>query len=70
MDSTPAVYSRPALPPVLLEAAPAAIRGRIASFYDNVPAMFHSWVARRQSPHTQRAYRNDVLAFVAFLQIR
>lgn len=32
--------------------------------------MFHSWVARRQSPHTQRAYRNDVLAFVAFLQIR
>jgi len=31
--------------------------------------MFESWVARRQSAHTQRAYREDVMTFVKFRDI-
>jgi site-specific recombinase XerD len=32
--------------------------------------MFEAWVTRRASPHTQRAYRADVMAFVEFVGIR
>lgn len=31
--------------------------------------MLERWAARRPSPHTQRAYRRDVLSFVDFLGI-
>jgi site-specific recombinase XerD len=58
-----------ALPPVLLEAATVAVRGRIETFYGTVAAIFEAWVARRQSPHTQRAYREDVMAFASFLKM-
>src|SRR5712691_10219937 len=44
-----------------------AARGAIAKFYAGVAEMFERWVARRPSPHTQRAYRRDVLSFVEFL---
>ncbi|HEX3866436.1 MAG TPA: site-specific integrase, partial [Gemmatimonadaceae bacterium] len=30
-------------------------------------SIFEMWVARRESPHTQRAYRDDVMAFVRFM---
>ena len=31
--------------------------------------IFEAWVARRSSKHAQRAYRQDVMAFVAFRKI-
>jgi integrase/recombinase XerC len=34
-----------------------------------VAEIFEAWVQRRKSPHTQRAYRQDVLAFVRYLGI-
>ena len=64
------VLSAPAeLPPVLAGHLTPQVRARAESFYAGVAAMFERWVARRPSPHTQRAYRNDVMSFVDFLGI-
>src|SRR5690242_15405082 len=56
-----------ALPPILAGASTPAIRQRVEEFFSSVASIFESWVARRQSPHTQRAYREDVMAFVKFM---
>ena len=55
------------LPPILIGTQTPAIRQRVQQFYFSVASCFESWVARRQSPHTQRAYREDVMAFVKFM---
>jgi integrase/recombinase XerC len=57
------------LPPVLVGHVTAQVRARAESFYAGVAELFERWVARRPSPHTQRAYRRDVLSFVDFLGI-
>jgi len=57
------------LPPVLAGHLSPQIRARAESFYGGVAEMFERWVARRPSPHTQRAYRRDVLSFIDFLDI-
>jgi len=57
------------LPPVLAGHQTPEVRARTESFYASVAGMFERWVARRPSPHTQRAYRRDVLSFVDFLGI-
>jgi site-specific recombinase XerD len=56
------------LPPILTGTTPL-VRRRVEQFYFSVASCFESWVKRRQSPHTQRAYREDVMAFVRFLEI-
>jgi site-specific recombinase XerD len=55
------------LPPVLAGHQTPEIRVRAESFYAGVAELFERWVVRRPSPHTQRAYRRDVLSFVDFL---
>ena len=45
------------------------VRKRVEQFYFSVASCFESWVKRRTSPHTQRAYREDVMAFVRFLDV-
>jgi integrase/recombinase XerC len=59
----------PALPPILMGANTPAIRKRVEQFFFSVASCFEFWVKRRQSPHTQRAYREDVMAFVKFMGI-
>jgi site-specific recombinase XerD len=54
------------LPPILAGSAPEDAARRVESFFLSVAAIFESWVARRSSGHTQRAYRQDVMGFVAF----
>lgn len=54
------------VPPIL---GAVHARQRVEDFYAATAAIFESWVARRKSPHTQRAYREDVMAFAAFLNI-
>jgi hypothetical protein len=36
----------------------------------SIAEIFEAWVTRRQSPHTQRAYREDFMTFVKFVGIR
>jgi site-specific recombinase XerD len=55
------------LPPVLAGHATPQVHARAASFYSGIAELFERWVARRPSPHTQRAYRRDVLSFAEFL---
>ena len=57
------------LPPILTANTPGRIEERVEQFFLSVAQIFEAWVARRASKHTQRAYRQDVMAFVAFRQI-
>ncbi len=55
------------LPPILLGRETLEVKEKIAHFFASVAEIFEIWVARRKSPHTQRAYRQDVMSFVRFL---
>src|ERR1035441_8742305 len=44
-----------------------AVRRRAETFFFSVASCFEAWVARRRSPHTQRAYREDIMSFVKFM---
>jgi site-specific recombinase XerD len=57
------------LPPALLGTATPEIKKRVESFYFSVAEIFERWVTRRTSLHTQRAYREDIMAFVKFAGI-
>jgi integrase/recombinase XerC len=57
------------LPPILAGNMTPDVRKRVEQFYFSVASCFEAWVLRRQSPHTQRAYREDVMAFVKFMEI-
>jgi site-specific recombinase XerD len=56
-----------ALPPVLAGRDTPAVRQRVEEFYSSVAGIFESWVNRRKSENTRRAYREDVMAFVRFM---
>ena len=60
---------QPELPPILAGAATPDIRSRVEKFFFSVASIFESWVTRRSSAHTQRAYREDVMSFVKFAGI-
>ncbi len=57
------------LPPILSGRSTPAVRERVQGFLSSLASLFEAWVARRNSPHTQRAYRADVMAFVKFCGI-
>src|ERR1039457_6987002 len=58
------------LPPILAGRITPEVKERVEQFYFSVAAIFETWVKRRQSKHTQRAYREDIRAFVNFAGIR
>ena len=57
------------LPPILTGSAPGRVEERVEQFYLSVARIFEAWVSRRASKHTQRAYRQDVMGFIAFQAI-
>ena len=54
-------------PPILIGRDTPEVRASLADFVATVADIFERWVTRRESPHTQRAYRQDVMAFVRHL---
>jgi Phage integrase, N-terminal SAM-like domain len=62
-------FHLPALPPLLAGSTPGQVNERLEKFFLSVADIFESWVARRSSAHTQRANRQDVMAFIRFIQI-
>lgn len=56
-------------PPVLVGNSTPLVERRVRSFYESIADLFERWVARRASPHTQRAYRQGVMDFVRFMHI-
>src|SRR5271165_5804240 len=69
-ELVPVSDTRVELPPILAGRATAAVEAQVRSFYLSVAQIFERWVTRRSSKHTQRAYRQDVMDFVRFLEIR
>ena len=67
-DGTAAVVRQ--LPPILAGRATPDVQRQVERFYLSVAEMFERWVTRRSSEHTQRAYRQDVMSFVAFLNLK
>ena len=59
----------PGPPPILTGRQTAAVEAQVRSFYQSVAQIFDRWVTRRSSAHTQRAYRQDVLSFIEFIEI-
>jgi site-specific recombinase XerC len=66
----PVTETRAELPPILVGRVTPAVEAQVGSFYGSVAEIFERWVTRRQSVHTQRAYRQDVMDFVEFLGLR
>ena len=60
--------SKDALPPILVGRQTVSVKRQVRSFYLSVAEMLERWLARCQSPHTQRAYRQDVMTFVRFMK--
>jgi site-specific recombinase XerD len=58
------------LPPILAGAETPQIRRQVHRFYASVAQIFESWINRHRSAHTKRAYRQDVLSFAQFLNIK
>lgn len=63
------VFGNHDLPPILSGSATPQVAKRVKSFYFSIAEIFERWVERRPSPHTRRAYRQDVMAFVSHLGI-
>lgn len=58
------------LPPILAGRFTPVAAEQVRQFYTAVAEIFERWVARRSSRHTQRAYRQDFMAFVRFMKIK
>jgi hypothetical protein len=61
-ELVPVSDTRVELPPILAGRATAAVTAQVQDFYASVAEIFERWVTRRSSKHTQRAYRQDVMA--------
>src|SRR4051794_10614279 len=69
-DDVVLVGGRPALPPLLAGRETPAAAAAVSRFVNQIASIFEAWVTRRESPHTQRAYREDVMTFVSFMGFR
>jgi len=62
-NSHPSVTA-PGLPPILVGQASNEVVRQVESFYGSVAELYRSWLNRRTSLHTRRAYDQDVMSFV------
>ncbi len=51
------------LPPILHGHQTAAVESQVRQFVFSIPAIYETWLTRRSSPHTRRAYHQDVMCF-------
>ncbi|MEZ6104207.1 MAG: tyrosine-type recombinase/integrase [Pirellulaceae bacterium] len=66
---TPQEIDEERMPPILADHATPRVRTKVDRFYLSVAQIFEMWVQRRTSPHTQRAYRQDVMSLVEHLKL-
>lgn len=55
------------LPPVLAGRMTPEVATQVQDFYASVAGFLEIWVKKRKSEHTRKAYRNDVMSFVRFM---
>src|SRR5262249_4418609 len=65
-----AATGRAALPPILDGYYTLSVEEKVRRFALGVPEMLERWIGRRASPHTRRAYRQDLFTFIAFAGLR
>jgi site-specific recombinase XerD len=53
------------LPPILRGQATRDVEEQVRQFVFSVAALYETWLGRRTSPHTRRAYDQDVMNFVS-----
>jgi site-specific recombinase XerD len=51
------------LPPILLGKDTSEVQQQVQSFCISIDQLYQSWLNRRPSPHTRRAYDQDVMTF-------
>jgi hypothetical protein len=61
--------SRDLLPPIFDGCYTLSVEEKVRRFVLNVPELLERWISRRASPHTQRAYRQDLFTFLRFAGI-
>src|SRR6266404_3984936 len=61
--------SRVTLPPILDGCYTLSVEEKLQRFVLNVREMLDRWISRRSSPHTQRAYRQDLFTFIGFANL-
>jgi integrase/recombinase XerC len=47
-----------------------SVEDKVRRFAQGVPEMLERWISRRASPHTQRAYRQDLFTFIGYADLR
>lgn len=57
------------LPPIIDGCRTPSVEEKARRFTLGIPEMLERWITRCQSPHTQRAYRQDLMTFISFLQL-
>ena len=57
------------MPPILAGQSTKAMERRVERFYFSIASILEAWVKRRPSPRTQRAYRQDIEALIAFMTL-
>lgn len=70
-SSFPAPATGPGLPPILAGARTPEIERHVKTFFLTIADLYESWLNRRSSLHTRRAYDQDVMTFVRrFLRLK
>jgi site-specific recombinase XerD len=65
--SAPGFTPSATLPPITHGRATNEVWRQVEAFYGSLADLLEQWLCRRSSPHTRRAYRQDIAAFVHFL---
>jgi site-specific recombinase XerD len=60
---------RTALPPILDGCYTLSVEEKLQRFVLNVREILERWISRRSSPHTQRAYEQDLFTFIGFANL-
>jgi site-specific recombinase XerD len=58
------------LPPILEGYSTLSVEEKVRRFVLDLSEMLERWISRRSSPHTQRAYRQDLFTFIRFAGLR
>ncbi|MEO1530085.1 MAG: tyrosine-type recombinase/integrase [Planctomycetota bacterium] len=57
------------LPPILAGQQTPTVQRKVERFYLSLEEMLERWITRRESPHTQRAYRQDIESLLKFIPL-
>ena len=68
-NKSTAITTAELLPPILAGQQTPTVQRKVERFYLSLEEMLEGWITRRESPHTQRAYRQDIESLFKFLPL-